>query len=273
MTSPCEIQIYGDDKNRADRLAQMVLQETKRLERKYNFFHPDSYLSRINSRERVPLDPESRFLLQKARHYYEQTHHLFDVTTGTLKFLYRDEMTREKLEESRQKLLPYVGCERFRLTRSGVRFDNPYTRIDLGGMVKEYAVDRAVILLRKGGVRSALINYGGDIYALGRKPDGKPFRVGIKDPEARERILVQVSLEEGGLTTSGSYERQLRTREDMFSHILSKEREVSLNNSVTVFAPTCLESGIFSTALCIDPNLSLPGSVRALDLIALKNKE
>ena len=255
MSTPCELIIFESQKSRADALAESVVLEVKRLEKKYNYYSEISFLSLINTRKENKLDQESKTLLTRAKQYYTLTHGIFDITTATLKPLYSSEISLNDLAEKKAALLPFVGCEHFEIKRDKIIFDNAYTKIDLGGFVKEYAVDRAAQILKKKKVKSALINFGGDIYAIGKKPNGERFKVGIKDPANREKNSEYVEIENQALTTSASYERNYRIENRQFSHIISKEESLQIPKSVTVISPTCVESGVYSTALMIEPEL------------------
>ncbi len=255
MSTLCELILFAAEKSQADTAAQAVLIETKRLEKKYNYYDPVSLLSQINRRETVELDAETKNILQRAKQYYTLTNRHFDITIATLKPLYNSENNIQTLQRKREQLLAYTGCEHFNIKRNKILFDNPHTQIDLGGFVKEYAVDRAVQLLKKKKITSALVNYGGDIYALGKKPDGTRFTVGIKDPKEPTRYAQEVALEDDALTTSASYERNYTIDSQTFSHIISKTTPASLSRSVSVISSNCVESGIFSTALMIDKTI------------------
>lgn len=254
MTTPCELLIYASSKEHARSVAKEVLIQTKELEKKYNYFDPDSLVSKINSRQIQTLDAQSKDLLSRAKTFYELTGSVFDITLATIKPLYKLHSLHE-LEKQKERLLPYVGCEHFSIKKNKIFFDNPHTKIDLGGMVKEYAVDRAAALLKKRKITSALVNFGGDIYALGLKPDGKPFRVGIKNPKEPSGHLLYVELQNEALTTSASYERKVQIEGKSFSHILSKAEPSHTLLSATVISPSALLSGIYSTALMLKSTL------------------
>ena len=264
MSTLCELTLFAAEKHKADKAAEAVVLETKRLEKKYNYYDPASLLSEINDRKTDRLDSETKSLLQRAKQYYSATNGIFDITVATIKALYRDEKDPEILQKKKEVLNTYVGCEHFSIKRDRIIFDNPHTQLDLGGFVKEYAVDRAVLLLKKSKISSALVNFGGDIYALGTKPDGQKFTVGIKDPKEPSRYAQQIELKDQALTTSASYERNYTIGSETFSHILSTTKETSLSRSVSVISSSCVESGVYSTALMIDA--SLPTKNRVLIL-------
>jgi len=261
MSTPCELILYSLKKEQAEYAAQAVLAEVKRLENKYNYYSKTSFLSSINSRECSELDQESKTLLSRAKQYYKLTDGVFDITIATIKELYSNESDPKKLEEKKSDLMQYVGCEHFNIKRQKIVFDNAFTKIDLGGFVKEYAVDRAVSILKKRKILSALVNFGGDIYALGSKPDGTHFQIGIKDPKNREKFVTEVTLLNQSLTTSASYERNFQVGKKTYSHIISKVEITNKPLSVSVIANSCIESGVYSTSLMINKEIQTKNRV------------
>ncbi|MEA3229000.1 MAG: FAD:protein FMN transferase, partial [Campylobacterota bacterium] len=155
----------------------------------------------------------------------------------------------------KESLKEFIGCEHFSIKKNKIRFDNPHTKIDLGGFVKEYAVDRAVEVLQKNKISSALVNFGGDVYALSKKPDNSQYSIGIKDPSNPTSFATQVFLEDEALTTSASYERNYKVGATKYSHIISKEQLQKNVNSVSVISKNCVESGVYSTSLMIDETI------------------
>lgn len=255
MSTPCEVILYTQDPLHAQESAKAILHEAKRLEKKYNYFDKDSLLSKINARSEMLLDSETKTLLKRAKQYYTSTDKLFDITVATFKDLYKNATEVSALEKGLAKLRPYVGCEHFQIKRDKIIFDNPHTKIDLGGFVKEYAVDRAVVILKKAKITSALVNFGGDIYALGSKPDGSHFTVGIKNPDNPLTHAEVLSLYNQALTTSASYEREYKVEDKVYSHIIKTQEREGSAKSVSVISHNCVESGVYSTALMLDSSL------------------
>lgn len=255
MSTPCELILYFHEKKVADSLAESVVLEVKRLEKKYNYYSENSYLSLLNKREENRLDKESKNLLQRAKKYYTLTNGIFDITVATLKPLFNSEKSLHNFEDKRKELLPYVGCEHFEIKKDKLYFDNEFTKIDLGGFVKEYAVDHAAMIIQKKKIKSALINFGGDIYAIGKKPDGERFSIGIKDPKDPQRFIEYIEIEDEALTTSASYERNYYIEDENFSHIISKDSTKKMASSVSVISLNCIESGVYSTSLMVDSSL------------------
>ena len=252
MSTPCELILYTKEKTLADSTAQAILLETKRLEKKYNYYHENSLLHHINTRQTQEIDQETKNILQRAKQYYKLTNSIFDITIATIKDLYKNEKDEKELHKKKENLQEFIGCEHFNIKKNKIIFDNIYTKIDLGGFVKEYAVDQAVKIIEKNKIISALVNYGGDIYALGVKPDGNQFTIGIKDPNNPDIYATEVALENQALTTSASYERNYSIGSHTYSHIIAKDEYKETAKSVSVISSSCVESGIYSTALMID---------------------
>ncbi len=254
MTSPCEVHIYCQDEVKSRNIAKKILAMAKELEQKYNFYNPNSYLSAINQRKVEKLDAQTKDLLTRSKLFYTQTNGVFDITMGTLSNA-RKLSTVDAIEKVTKELKLFVGVEHFKIQRDKIYFDNPHTLIDLGGVVKEFAVDQAVKILKKEKIESALVNFGGDIYALGCKPNGEAFRVGIKNPLNPVEYLTHADITNQALTTSASYERNHQVENKKYSHLISSGDLQQDIISATVISSSTLESGIFSTSLMVCPLL------------------
>ncbi len=255
MTSPSSLSIYCKSEEKARSVAKKILLMAKELEKKYNFYNETSYLSALNRREINKLDLQTKDILRRSKLFYNKTGGIFDITMGTL-VKSRRLSTIEAIRVEVERLSPFVGVEHFMIKKDKLFFDNPYTLIDLGGFVKEFAVDQAVKILKKEKIESALINFGGDIYALGLKPDGEAFSVGIRNPLSTNDYIAHVSISNQALTTSGSYERNHEVEGRCYSHIISKDDLEERILSATVIASSVVESGVFSTSLMINPKIS-----------------
>ena len=264
MTSPCELHIYSNDENKSRLIAKKILTMAKELEFKYNFYNPNSYLSALNQRRTDIVDMQTKDLLSRAKLFYKKTNGIFDITMGTLTQSRKLESI-QKVEEAIDKLKPYLGIDHFQIKKNKLKFDNPHTLIDLGGFVKEFAVDQAVKILKKEKITSALINFGGDIYALGSKPNGEAFSIGIKNPLNPTEYLTHATIANQALTTSASYERHHSIEDKTYSHIISQTELQNQILSATVISSSVIESGVFSTALMIDSEVNCSNSKILID--------
>ena len=171
---------------------------------------------RAGSPQRTKIDPETRALLELAKTLWEATGGLFDITSGPLRrawdFRSGAPVRPERIEAARS----LIGWEH-------LEWDGPYLRLpmkgmelDLGGIVKEYAVDCAVKRLRDAGVLSGMVDLAGDIAVIGNQPDGSPWQISIRDPFV-EGSVCAVNLTDAAIATSGSYERRIAYKEGLWS--------------------------------------------------------
>jgi thiamine biosynthesis lipoprotein len=123
--------------------------------------------------------------------------------------------------------------------------------VDLGGIAKGYAVDRAAAALRRHGVRNGMVNAGGDLYALGRSPDGDPWKVGIRSSRDPSRLAGEIEVTDRAVATSGDYEQSFEHDGRLYHHLLDPETgepRRSSTHSLTVTAVDCLTADAAATA-------------------------
>ncbi|MCC4816023.1 thiamine biosynthesis protein ApbE [Vibrio lentus] len=283
MTVPCEVQILSIDlanfpETSAKDIAKEIEQNTRRLEDKYNFYCNDSWLTQcINQRAScdVELDSESAEVFQYLDRLSQLTFDTFDTTVGSIKHLLKQ---KPKMLHSHafQALSSALGKQAWELKgtmdqkgtvelqgtlglqKTRLHVPDSRTRFDFGGVIKEYAVDQAVAIGKQLGATSMLVNFGGDIYALGTKPDGSAFNIAVLDPRDNKTPFFAVPLTDAALTTSAHSERQVQFGDKTTSHILSKQDVEKKIMSVTAIASSTLEAGVLSTSLTLNPNISVP---------------
>ncbi|TFH93254.1 FAD:protein FMN transferase [Vibrio ouci] len=261
MTVPCEVQLFGSLK--ASQIAEMIEQNTRRLEQKYNFYSKQSWLTReLNQRsgQSVLLDDESLVVFQTLKNLVKGTAGVFDPTVGSLKWLLAKNASLSRAQVY-QMAQPMMGEEAWHLEGSQLCISHQETRFDLGGVIKEFAIDQAFNLAQSLGVTAALINFGGDIRVLGSKPNQEAFNVAVVNPNDPTQAFFSLPLANSALTTSAHYERKTQFSDEQTSHILSDKGTHPKVLSVTVVAPSALEAGAISTALTIDPLLPVPDEV------------
>jgi len=134
-----------------------------------------------------------------------------------------------------------------------VLFDAPGVGIDLGGIGKGIALDAAARSLRRHGVRSALLDFGGQVLAIGRPPKEGTWAVGIADPDERDRSIAVIELAGLSVATSGNAERSIMRPDGPIGHILDPRtrRTASFGGSVTVAARDATSADALSTALFV----------------------
>ncbi len=253
MASPCTVLIDGDDRAAAAALVEIAAGEARRIERKFSRYRKDNPIHAINhaAGRPVEVDPETAQLLNYAATCWEMSGGLFDITSGVLRRVWKfDGGHKVPGPKAIEECLRQIGWDRV-TWRSPVLTMPVGMEIDLGGIGKEYAVDRAAGLLAARTSAPFLVNFGGDLYAAGPRRGNRSWGVGIDDPERTgQAALYKLDVARAGLATSGDARRYVKWRGQRLGHILNPKTGWPVEGaprSVTVVAPTCLEAGTLST--------------------------
>lgn len=257
MGGPGHLQVDAPDEPTAQRWMKAAIDEIDRLEIKYSRYRADSLLSRINAAAGGPaleVDEETVALLDYADELYRQSRGRFDITSGVWRRLWRFGQAGAAPPSAQelaalQALVGWKRVERSGDERRSVRLSVAGMEIDLGGIGKEYAVDRGIQCLADCGAQHALLNLAGDLCALGSKPDGSSWRVGIRNPFEPSAVIAEIELSHAALATSGDYERCLMHEGRRYGHLLDARSGWPVDHwrSVSVKAPTALLAGSVST--------------------------
>ena len=252
MASPCEVLIDTNSRRKATLAAEIAQAEALRIEQKFSRYRSDNIIFKINnSRETtIEVDAETALLLDYAAVCFELSDGLFDITSGVLREVWQfDGSSRLPTEEQVKQLQKRIGWNK--LSWQSPRLEmQAGMEIDLGGIGKEYAVDRSALLLRQAGFKHALVNFGGDLLALGPRRDGRSWSVAVDSVANSQGKTTRLRLEGGALTTSGDTHRFLIKDNVRYSHILNPMTGwpvADAPRTVTVHAASCLEAGMLST--------------------------
>lgn len=223
------IVVYGHDQTPLEQAVNAALDEVDHIDRLMSNYKKESELSRVNrdaAKSPVKVDRELFDFIAECLRYSRESDGAFDVTVGPLMkawgfFRGEGRMPSEaELAEARNR----IGYQRVILNQKDktISFDKPGIELDLGGIAKGYAVDRAVEVLEKYGITSALVSAGGStIYALGAPPGKSTWEVEIQDPVDRNRIATTVRLKDQTLSVSGSYEKFFKLNGVRYSHVMN----------------------------------------------------
>jgi thiamine biosynthesis lipoprotein len=247
---------FVDDRGResAERLARAVEGEALRIEMKYSRYRETSVVSEINrlaGRTPVAVDEETDALVGATLDVARLTGGRFDPTVGVLRRAWDFSKERVPTAGEVESYLPLVNASAVSRRDRTVFLRQAGMEIDLGGVGKEYAADRAAELLRENGVRAAIVSFAGDVRTIGFRGDGRPWKIGVLDPRDRTRCRFAVRAPgDVGVATSGDYERGFSKDGIRYHHILDAttgwpSRGVA---SATVVAPTAFRAGQLSTA-------------------------
>ncbi len=253
MASPCEVLVDSTHLARVRAAVRAAESEALRIERKFSRYRNDGIVHRINHAGGKPVrvDAETAQVIDYAAHCYELSDGRFDITSGALRRVWTfDGSDRVPSEEAIRVVLEHVGWHR-------ATWNNPVLtlpagmEIDLGGIGKEYAVDRAAARVAGEIDDAFLVNFGGDLFASGPRRGDEPWHVGVDDPERTgDAVLYRIALRSGALATSGDARRYVVHRGRRLGHILDPTTGwpvAGAPRSVSVVAGTCVEAGTLAT--------------------------
>jgi len=252
MGSACEVVLASHTQNEAESMAKLAIDEVLRIERKYSRYTTDSVIAKINQqagRGALQCDDETWALFQFATQLFDKSDGLFDITSGVLRQAWDFKKPEVPTSQKLEVLLPLVGWQNVVLQDQSIALPLAGMEVDLGGFGKEYAADRAAQVLKEKGVTHGYVNLAGDMRFLGPKPNGEPWMIGIQDPRARDQVVATLPITQGGLATSGDYERYFELNGQRYCHVVNPKTgmPVSYWRSVSVTSPATVVSGCTTT--------------------------
>lgn len=265
MDTVMSLKAYGKN---AEKAVSEASAEIKRLESLFSVNIPQSDISAINSQKTAAVSPDTYGLIKAACSYGEKTDGCLDpaifpavkkwgFTTGEYNI-----PTESELDVLKAHTDPTtINFDDKSMT---VSLDDDMSELDLGAVAKGYASDRVIEIFRKNGIESGIISLGGNVAALGKKPDGSLWRVAVQDPKNSEKYVGIIETENRAVVTSGDYQRYFEKDGKRFHHIIDPKTCMPADSglsSVTVAASEGLEADALSTAFFI------MGKDRAIDYI------
>jgi thiamine biosynthesis lipoprotein len=253
MGTIAEITVIDRSEALAQQAVEAVIGELRFVEATMSRFRGDSDIGRANaqaSRDGVTVRGETAEVIESALRWASLSDGRFDPAIGAASELWDVTNRHEPPPVEAVRRLAGRGFWRHvdldrRIGQGVVRYGEPDLRLDLGGIGKGYSLDRCVRVLREIGIRHAIVNLGGDLYALGESAEGGPWRVGIRSPEDLTSVVRTLEVSNRAVATSGDYERFFRYRGQRFHHLIDPStaapRRTSVR-SVTVLADRCIDA-------------------------------
>jgi thiamine biosynthesis lipoprotein len=254
------IEIYHPDRAEAERLVDSCVLDVRRLEQQFSLYSADSAISTLN-RTGILVSPDADMvaLLKASLSFADLTNGAFDPTVQPLWQLYSNHFTSERPDSdgpSPRKLaeaLAKVGHVGLRVSEDRIVLARHGAAITLNGIAQGYATDRVVERLRQAGLSTTLVNMG-EIRAIGARPEGRPWRVGLADPERPDVVTETIDLIDRAVATSAGAGFRF-DRSGRFTHLFDPAtgRSPSRYSTVSVLAPTATEADALSTAFSLLP--------------------
>jgi thiamine biosynthesis lipoprotein len=250
MATPCEVRLETQDEDLASRIGLRVEAEARRIEEKFSRYRSESVVAKINAGQPVVVDAETAGLLEYSARCFELSEGLFDITSGVLRRAWTfDGSDRVPTPSEVEALRACVGWSKVSWAPPKICLPAGM-EVDLGGVAKEYAVDRAMALARAETDAPVLVNFGGDLAVSGPRGNAQRWKVAIASVDVDDTMAGLIELSAGAIATSGDSRRFLVKDGVRYSHILDPRTGWPVRDaprSVTVAAATCVEAGMTAT--------------------------
>ena len=257
MGTSCSVELWSEDRARGEAAIKSVFDDMKRIDRLMSTWKEDTEVSMVNreaARHPVKISRELFLLLQESAKYSELTHGAFDITYASVGYLYDFKKGVHPDQKAIREALPGINWRHMILDekKTTVFFQRPGMRIDLGGIAKGHSVDRGIEILRSQGITRAMVNAGGDTRIIGDR-FGRPWVVGVRDPDHEGKTFLKLPLTDTAFSTSGDYERYFDEDGKRYHHILDPKTGDSARKcrSVTVIAANATRTDALTKSVFI----------------------
>lgn len=262
MGTILEISVYHAPKRLANIAINSAFREVRRLDDIMSHYKKNSLLSEINhesGKKWVKVNKDLFELLKTSIKFSELTDGAFDITIAPLMdfWSFVQKSRKAPILKKIKELLPLVGYKNILLNSNQhlVFLKKPKMKLDLGGIAKGYAISKVVEILNKNKIKGAKIDFGQSLYLLGASPNGKKWRIAVKNPLNKDEFLFEFRVKNMAVSTSGGYERFFIISGKKYSHILNPQNGLLINwrQSATVISPDPVTADALSTALSVMP--------------------
>ncbi len=242
MGTRCAVELWSDDAAKGEAGISSVFDDMRRIDHLMSTWKEDTEISLVNreaSKHPVKISKELWDLLETSVKYSELTRGTFDITYASVGYMYDYRAHIHPDQKAIAQALPGINFRHMVLDpkKTTVYFMRPGMRIDLGGIAKGYSVDRGIEILQKQGFTRAMVNAGGDSRIIGDR-FGKPWIVGVRDPDHEGKTFLKIPLTDAAFSTSGDYERYFEENGVRYHHILDPKTGDSARKcrSVTIIS-------------------------------------
>ena len=261
MGNRFEISVVSDDEQWGENLIESAISEIRRIERLLTTFSENSQTNQINANagiRPVRVDKEVFNLISRCIKISELTQGAFDITYGSIdKRLWNFDKTMTALPDAAtaKKMVRLINYRNIVLNKeaTSVFLKEKGMRIGFGGIGKGYAADRARLILEQNGVTGGVVNAAGDLTTWGSQPNGKPWTVGIADPNTKQSPFSYLDISDMAVATSGSYEKFVSINGKRYSHTIDPKTgfPVSGIKSVTIICTSAELADALATPVTV----------------------
>lgn len=257
MGTLVEITVSHSDPQVIQAVTTQAFDEMKRLEQLMSTYLPDSEISQINraaGKEAVPVSLEVEEVIREGIFWSRQSGGAFDITVEPLVQLWDFDSENEVIpgRATLRKTAALVNYKNIEIFDHKVRLARPGMAINVNGLAKGYAVDRAVSILR-GMVPNGIVNAGGDLFAFGQKSKESPWTIGLQHPRKPQDLLAAFAVKNQAVATSGDYQRYFVKDGVRYHHIFDPATGMPARKmiSTTLITTEVMEADAMATAVFV----------------------
>lgn len=253
MDTVMTINAYGSNSENAVKAAQ---NEINRLDKLLSVQNENSEIFKLNQSKEMTVSNDTLTLVTRSKEIYTLTDGTFDISCEPLTRewgFYSGLENKVPSKKAIETALEGVGAEHIKIENSTVTLDDN-TSLDLGGIAKGYASHKAAEILKDNGVTSALMSLGGNVRAVGSKPDGESWSVAITDPDDNTKSIGTLKVSDKAVVTSGGYQRYFEENGQIYHHIIDTKTGYPADSglkSVTIVSEDDTLADALSTALFV----------------------
>ena len=259
MGTLVEISIQESNKKLAQKAINKSFNEMSRLEKIMSSYLPDSELTRFNSlaggEVKVPVSPDLLKVVQRGVYWGKLSNGAIDISIGPAIKLWEFNSERPVIPDKKNLVdaAKFINYKDIIIEGNSISLKKKGMSLNLGAIGKGFAVDQAIRELKKLGIKSGVINAGGDLRAFGLITGKRPWHIGIQHPRKPEQIIVSLDIKDKGIATTGDYQRYFIKNKARYHHILNPQNGWPTNKTIsaTVVADTVMDADALSTALFI----------------------
>ncbi|MDH4025627.1 MAG: FAD:protein FMN transferase, partial [Desulfuromonadales bacterium] len=255
MGTVVEIMAAGQSSKTLEAAVEAAFAEMERLDKLLSRYNTDSEVSRLSqSTTGGEVSLSTVEVLTLGLEISSKSGGAFDMTLGKLKTLWAFDKESPTLPNAAElsAALSGIGPKALSLEGQQLRKASPQLQLDLGGIAKGYAVDRAIAILKQHGVANAAVNAGGDMYLLGQRHE-RAWRIGIQHPREEKGVLETVQISNRAVVTSGDYERFFEQDGVRYHHIFNPQTGMPARDcqSVTIVTDSVALGDALATAVFV----------------------
>jgi len=257
MGTLVEITVSHSDPDTIQTVTTHAFDEMKRIEQLMSIYIPDSEISRINraaGEKAIPVSPEVEEVIREGIYWSEQSGGAFDITVEPLVQLWDFDGDSKIIpsENTIRKTASLVNYKNIEIKDHTIKLKNRGMAINVGGLAKGYAVDRAISILRSK-VSNGIVNAGGDLFAFGQKNKQSSWNIGLQHPRKPQGLLAAFAVKNQAVATSGDYQRYFMKDGVRYHHIFDSRtgKPARLMISATIITTEVMDADALATAVFV----------------------